>query len=105
MSINRKALGSALGGANTPATSLTSKGVVNHDGKDWSEVVGDKKNAAYNPTEAKKLYKKALKELGVDVPQAVKLAELLRERGLSINNDVTKTEELVKQIKLAKGWI
>ena len=65
MSINRKALGSALGGANTPATSLTSKGVVNHDGKDWSEVVGDKKNAAYNPTEAKKLYKKALKELGV----------------------------------------
>ncbi|MCT7858422.1 MAG: peptide ABC transporter substrate-binding protein, partial [Lactobacillus crispatus] len=53
MSINRKALGSALGGANTPATSLTSKGVVNHDGKDWSEVVGDKKNAAYNPTEAK----------------------------------------------------
>ena len=65
MSINRKALGSALGGANTPATSLTAKGVVNHDGKDWSEVVGDKKNAAYNPTEAKKLYKKALKELGV----------------------------------------
>lgn len=65
MSINRKALGSALGGANTPATSLTSKGVVNHDGKDWSEVVGDKKNAAYNPTEAKKLSKKALKELGV----------------------------------------
>ncbi len=65
MSINRKALGSALDGANTPATSLTSKGVVNHDGKDWSEVVGDKKNAAYNPTEAKKLYKKALKELGV----------------------------------------
>ena len=65
MSINRKALGSALGGANTPATSLTSKGVVNHDGKDWSEVVGDKKNAAYNPTAAKKLYKKALKELGV----------------------------------------
>ena len=50
-------------------------------------------------------HREALKELGVDVPQAVKLAELLRERGLSINNDVTKTEELVKQIKLAKGWI
>lgn len=47
----------------------------------------------------------ALRELGVDVPQAVKLAELLRERGLSISNDVTKTEDLVKQIKLAKGWI
>lgn len=50
-------------------------------------------------------HREALKELGVDVPQAVKLAELLRERGLSISNDVTKTEDLVKQIKLAKGWI
>ena len=65
MSINRKALSNALGGSNTPADSLTSKGVVNHDGKDWASVVGDKESASYNPTEAKKLYKKALKELGV----------------------------------------
>lgn len=65
MSINRKALANALGGSNTPATSLTAKGVVNHDGKDWSSVVGDKKDTSYNPTEAKKLYKQALKELGV----------------------------------------
>ena len=62
MSINRKALSNALGGSNTPADSLTSKGVVNHDGKDWASVVGDKESASYNPTEAKKLYKKALKE-------------------------------------------
>ena len=65
MSINRKALSNALGGSNTPADSLTSKGVVNHDGKDWASVVGDKESASYNPTESKKLYKKALKELGV----------------------------------------
>lgn len=50
-------------------------------------------------------HREDLKELGVDVPQAVKLAELLRERGLSISNDVTKIEDLVKQIKIAKGWI
>lgn len=65
MSINRKALGNALGGANTPADSLTAKGVVNHDGKDWASVVGDKESASYNPADAKKLYQKALKELGV----------------------------------------
>lgn len=50
-------------------------------------------------------HREALKELGVDVPQAVKLAELLRERGLAISNDVMNTEDLVKQIKLAKGWM
>ncbi|CCI85018.1 peptide ABC superfamily ATP binding cassette transporter, binding protein [Lactobacillus pasteurii DSM 23907 = CRBIP 24.76] len=65
MSINRKALGNALGGSNTPATSLTAKGVVNHDGQDWADVVGDKEFNQYNPSEAKKYYKKALKELGL----------------------------------------
>lgn len=65
MSINRKALGNALGGSNTPATSLTAKGVVNHDGKDWASVVGNKEYTQYNPSEAKKLFNKALKELGV----------------------------------------
>ena len=65
MSINRKALGNALGGSNTPATSLTAKGVVNHGGQDWSDVVGDKEFNQYNPGEAKKYFQKALKELGV----------------------------------------
>ena len=50
-------------------------------------------------------HREALKELGVDVPQAIKLADVLRERGLQISNDVLKTEDLVKQIKLAKGWM
>ncbi len=50
-------------------------------------------------------HREALKELGVDVPQAIKLADILRERGLHISNDVLKTEDLVKQIKLAKGWM
>ena len=50
-------------------------------------------------------HREALKELGVDVPQAIKLADVLRERGLQISDDVLKTEDLVKQIKLAKGWM
>ena len=50
-------------------------------------------------------HREALKELGVDVPQAIKLADVLRESGLQISNDVLKTEDLVKQIKLAKGWM
>ena len=50
-------------------------------------------------------HREALKELGVDVPQAIKLADVLRERGLQISSDVLKTEDLVKQIKLAKGWM
>ena len=50
-------------------------------------------------------HREALKEVGVDVPQAIKLADILRERGLDISNDVLKTEDLVRQIKLAKGWL
>ena len=50
-------------------------------------------------------HREALKELGVDVPQAIKLADVLRERGLQISSDVLKIEDLVKQIKLAKGWM
>lgn len=68
MSINRKALGNALGGSNTPADSLTSKGVVNYNGKDWSSIVGSKEYSLYNPKEAQKLYKKALQETGIKNP-------------------------------------
>ena len=50
-------------------------------------------------------HREAFKELGVDVPQAIKLADVLRERGLQISSAVLKTEGLVKQIKLAKGWM
>ncbi len=46
-----------------------------------------------------------LKEVGVDVPQTIKLAEILHERGLQISTDVLKIEDLVKQIKIAKGWL
>lgn len=58
-----------------------------------------------NSAEVFQNHREALKEVGVDVPQAIKLADVLRERGLRISNDVLKTEDLVKQIKLAKGWL
>lgn len=45
-----------------------------------------------------------LKSVGVDVPQTVKLADVLREQGLAIDADVIKPSELVRQIKKAKGW-
>ena len=50
-------------------------------------------------------HREDLKNLGVDVPQAIKLADVLREHGLQIGNDVLKTEDLIQQIKLAKGWM
>lgn len=50
-------------------------------------------------------HREDLKNLGVDVPQAIKLADVLREHGLQIGNDVLKTEDLIQQIKLANGWM
>lgn len=57
-----------------------------------------------NSAEVFQNHREALKEVGA-MPQAIKLADVLRERGLRISNDVLKTEDLVKQIKLAKGWL
>ncbi|MGE4589366.1 MAG: energy-coupling factor transporter ATPase [Acidaminococcaceae bacterium] len=50
-------------------------------------------------------HREALKELGVDVPQAIHLADTLRERGLPISNEILRTDDIIEQIKLAKGWL
>ncbi|ARD06290.1 peptide ABC transporter substrate-binding protein [Lactobacillus amylolyticus] len=65
LAINRKALTSALGGANKPASSLTAAGLTKVEGQDFATKAKDTQYSKYDPTEAKKLYKKALKELGV----------------------------------------
>lgn len=64
LSVNRKALSNALGGANTPATSLTAKGLAKKDSTDFSAAVANDKYGSYNPKEAKKYWNKATKALG-----------------------------------------
>lgn len=64
LAVNRKALTNALGGANTPANSLTAKGLAKKDGTDFSEAVANNKYDSYNPKEAKKYWNKATKALG-----------------------------------------
>ncbi|MBP2057392.1 oligopeptide transport system substrate-binding protein [Lactobacillus colini] len=64
LAINRKALSNALGGVNTPANSVTAKGLAKKDGKDFSAAVANDKYDSYNPKEAKKYWSKALKALG-----------------------------------------
>lgn len=49
--------------------------------------------------------RETLNSVGVDVPQTIKLADTLREHGMQIAPSVMKIEELVSQIKLAKGWM
>lgn len=49
--------------------------------------------------------RETLNAVGVDVPQTIKLADTLREHGMQIAPSVMKIEELVSQIKSAKGWI
>lgn len=67
MSINRKELANAVGGANKPATTLSAEGMTQVDGKDYTDLVKNndtKQELTYNPKKAKKLAAKALKELG-----------------------------------------
>ena len=45
-----------------------------------------------------------LVQVGVDVPQVYKLADLLRQRGLALPEGIKDEMALVKAIKLAKGW-
>lgn len=45
-----------------------------------------------------------LVQVGVDVPQVYKLAALLREKGLSLPENIKDDMSLVKAIKEAKGW-
>lgn len=45
-----------------------------------------------------------LVQVGVDVPQVYKLAALLRQKGLSLPENIKDDMSLVKAIKEAKGW-
>lgn len=45
-----------------------------------------------------------LVQVGVDVPQVYKLADLLRQRGLAVPEGIKDELALVKAIKKAKGW-
>ena len=45
-----------------------------------------------------------LVQVGVDVPQVDKLADLLRQRGLAVPEGIKDELALVKAIKKAKGW-
>lgn len=46
-----------------------------------------------------------LKEVGVDIPNTVKLADALRNEKILIAKDTMKKSELLDQIKKAKGWV
>lgn len=45
-----------------------------------------------------------LVQVGVDVPQVYKLADLLRQKGLALPEGIKDEMALVKAIKKAKGW-
>ena len=45
-----------------------------------------------------------LVQVGVDVPQVYKLADLLRQKGLTLPEGIKDEMALVKAIKKAKGW-
>ena len=45
-----------------------------------------------------------LVQVGVDVPQVYKLADLLRQKGLAMPEGIKDEMALVKAIKTAKGW-
>ena len=45
-----------------------------------------------------------LVQVGVDVPQVYKLADLLRQKGLAMPEGIKDEMALVKAIKKAKGW-
>ncbi|KRL90459.1 peptide ABC transporter substrate-binding protein [Lactobacillus kalixensis] len=67
MAINRKALANAVGGANKPANTLSAEDMTLVNGKDYTKTVENAKTdklMTYNPSEAKKELKVALKQLG-----------------------------------------
>lgn len=51
-----------------------------------------------------KEYGTELVQVGVDVPQVYKLADLLRQKGLALPEGIKDEMALVKAIKRAKGW-
>lgn len=67
LSVNRKALASAVGGANKPVTTFSPNSMTEVNGKDYTELVKTAetdKLMTYNPTLAKSYWKKAQKALG-----------------------------------------
>ena len=56
------------------------------------------------PAEIFSQHKEELVEVGMDEPQIYKLSALLRAKGLKIEEGITDSAELVKNIKKAKGW-
>ena len=119
MAINRKELASTLGGAATPATTFDPEGMTTVNGKDYTDTV---KNAAtekattYNVTEAKKLYKQALKEtgkkkisftlLGDDDDTAKKAAEFVQsqlENNLGIDVQVQSIPKKTRINRMMSG--
>lgn len=57
-----------------------------------------------NTAEVFKNKRTELAKVGVDVPQTVKLADVLRNKNLDIPLEVMQPNELVKTIKKIKGW-
>jgi len=45
-----------------------------------------------------------LQEIGVDVPESIKLTDLLCRKGLKLEGEALTKDQLVKYIKKAKGW-
>ena len=56
------------------------------------------------PAEIFKEHAAELVEVGVDVPQVYKLADLLRQNGVALPENIKDDVSLVKAIKKAKGW-
>ena len=56
------------------------------------------------PAEIFKAHAAELVEVGVDVPQVYKLADLLRQSGVALPENIKDDISLVKAIKKAKGW-
>ena len=56
------------------------------------------------PAEIFKEHAAELVEVGVDVPQVYKLADLLRKSGVALPENIKDDVSLVKAIKKAKGW-
>lgn len=56
------------------------------------------------PAEIFKEHAAELVEVGVDVPQVYKLADLLRQSGVVLPENIKDDVSLVKAIKKAKGW-
>lgn len=55
------------------------------------------------PMEIFRNHSKELVEVGVDVPQVFKLADMLRQRGLQLPEDIKDEQALIKAIKKARG--